>query len=141
MTKESLYKIAKMQNEEKVVLVKCGNFYKAFENDAILLWGLFGYLVKDGKVAFPLSVFASVISKLTRLGMSVVVAKSEDDISYYTSTGENTYKDYKTNAINNYETDGKLNEIKNLVDEKIKTSFVNYDKLLEFLNTLWLKHT
>ncbi len=139
MTKESLYKIAKMQNEEKVVLVKCGNFYKTFENDAILLWGLFGYQVKDGRIAFPLTVFANVVSKLTRLGMSVVVANNENDIKYYTSTGENTYKDYKTSAITNYETDGKLNEIKSLVEDKVKTSFVNYDKLMEFLNTLWLK--
>lgn len=136
MTKESLYKLAKMQNEEKVVLVKCGNFYKAFESDAILLWGLFGYQVKDGRVSFPMSVFANVVSKLTRLGMSVVVVKKESDISYYTSTGENTYKDYKKSAITNYETDGKLNEIKSLVEDKIKTSFVNYDKLMEFLNTL-----
>ena len=136
MTKESLYKLAKMKNEEKVVLVKCGNFYKAYENDAILIWGLFGYQVKEGKVAFPLNVFGSVVSKLTRLGMSVVVANKEDDISYYTSTGENTYKEYKSHAISEYETDGKLNEIKNLVEDKVKTSFVNYDKLMEFLNTL-----
>ena len=136
MTKESLYKLVKMQNEEKVVLVKSGNFYKTFDNDAILLWGLFGYLVKDGKVCFPLSVFANVVSKLTRLGISVVVANKETDVNYYTSTGINTYKDYKTSAINNYETDGKLNEIKSLVEDKVKTSFVNYDKLLEFLNTL-----
>ena len=139
MTKESLYKLIKMQNEEKVVLVKSGNFYKTFDNDAILLWGLFGYLVKEGRVCFPISVFASVVSKLTRLGISVVVVNNESDINNYTSTGENTYKDYKTSAMSNYETDGKLSEIKSLVEEKIKTSFVNYDKLLEFLNTLWLK--
>ena len=81
MNKESLYNLVKMNNKEKVVLVKYGNFYKAYENDAILLWGLFGYRVIDGKISFPLSVFGTVVSKLTRLGMNVVVVKNENDIN------------------------------------------------------------
>lgn len=136
MTKESLYKLAKMKNNEKVVLVKCGTFYKAYENDAILLWALFGYRVIEGKTSFPVTVFGNVVSKLTRLGMSVVVVNSENDINNYTSTGDNTYETYKIEALNKYETDGKVNEIKLIVEDKIKTSFINYDKLMEFLRTL-----
>ncbi len=136
MNKESLYKIAKMNNEEKVVLVKYGNFYKAFESDAILLWGLFGYNVINGKISFPLSVFGSVVSKLTRLGMNVVVVNNIDDINYYNTIQKNTYEEYKNETLHKYETSGKINEIMKLVEDKIKTSFINYDKLLEFLNTL-----
>ncbi len=137
MNKESLYNLVKMNNKEKVVLVKYGNFYKAYENDAILLWGLFGYRVIDGKISFPLSVFGTVVSKLTRLGMNVVVVKNENDINNYRSnSNDNTYENYRLDALNKYETDGKVNEIKLIVEDKIKTSYVNYDKLLEFLNTL-----
>ena len=136
MNKESLYKIAKMNNKEKIVLVKYGNFYKSFESDAILLWGLFGYRIIDGKASFPLSVFGSVVSKLNRLGISVVVVNNENDTNYYTAMKENTYNEYSTDIMNKYETDGKISEIKSLVEDKIKSSFVNYDKLREFLNTL-----
>jgi len=136
MNKESLYKILKMQNEEKVVLVKYGNFYKTFDNDAVLLWGLFGYRIIDGKSSFPSQVFGSVVSKLNRLGISVVVAKNENDINYFNSPHSNTYENYKIESIDKYEKDGKLNEIKEVVENKIKTSFINYDKLMEFLNTL-----
>lgn len=136
MNKESLYKLAKISNNEKVVLVKCGTFYKSYESDAILIWGLFGYRVIEGRISFPTSVFGNVVSKLTRLGMSVVVINSETDINNYTSTGENTYETYKQEALTKYETDGKVNEIKLLVEDKIKTSFVNYDKLMEFINNL-----
>lgn len=136
MNKESLYKLAKIQNKEKVVLIKSGNFYKAYESDAILLWGIFGYRVIEGRICFPLSVFGTVVSKLTRLGMSVVAVNSENDISNYMSTGDNTYEEYQKETQNKYETDGKVNEIKLLVEDKIKTSFINYDKLLDFLKTL-----
>lgn len=136
MNKESLYKIAKMKNEKKVVLIKYGNFYKSYENDAILLWGLFGYRIIDGKISFPLSVFGNVVSKLTRLGISVVAVNNENEINNYSTTIENKYEEYKSEAIHKYETDGKVNEIKMRVEEKIKTSYINYDKLLEFINTL-----
>lgn len=136
MNKESLYKLAKIQNDDKIVLIKNGTFYKSYENDAILIWSLFGYRVIEGRTSFPISVFGSIISKITRLGMSVVVINTEEDINNYTSTGENTYETNMKEALEKYETDGKVNEIKLLVEDKIKTSFINYDKLIEFINTL-----
>lgn len=136
MNKESLYKISKMNNLEKIVLVKFGNFYKTFDEDAKILWSLFGYRIIEDRISFPLSVFNTVISKLTRLGLSIIVINNENDINNYITTGENTYDKIKEEAYQKYETDGKVNQIKILVEDKIKSSFINYDKLLEFINTL-----
>lgn len=136
MNKESLYKLAKIQNDDKVVLVKNGTFYKAYEDDAILIWSLFGYWVIEGRTSFPISVFGNITSKLSRLGISVVVINTESDINNYLATGENSYNNYMIEAKEKYETDGKVNEIKLLVEDKIKSSFINYDKLIEFINTL-----
>ena len=136
MNKESLYKISKMNNLEKKVLVKFGNFYKTFDEDAKILWSLFGYRIIEDRISFPLSVFNTVISKLTRLGLSIIVINNENDINNYITTGENTYDKIKEEAYQKYETDGKVNQIKILVEDKIKSSFINYDKLLEFINTL-----
>lgn len=136
MNKESLYKISKMSNKDKIVLVKFGNFYKTFDNDAKILWSLFGYRIIEDKISFPLSVFNTAISKLNRLGLSVIVINNESDINNYISTIENSYEKILDEANSKYETDGKVNQIKILVEDKIKSSFINYDKLLEFINTL-----
>ena len=102
MNKESLYKLAKIQNDDKVVVVKNGTFYKAYEDDAILIWSLFGYRVIEGRTSFPLSVFGNIVSKLSRLGISVVVINTESDINNYTATGENTYITHMKEAKEKY---------------------------------------
>lgn len=73
MNKESLYKLAKIQNDDKIIIVKNGTFYKSYEDDAILIWSLFGYRIIEGRTSFPISIFPNIINKLTRLGISVIV--------------------------------------------------------------------
>ncbi len=136
MNKEALYRIKKMQNNDKVVLVKYGNFYKTYNEDALIIWDVFGYKVKNNLVCFPSNVFSNVVSKLNRLGISVIVINKENDISYYNSTRDNNYNLYKDKSNIEYNKDIKINQVKLLVEEKLENSFINYDKLIEFLNTL-----
>ena len=136
MNKEALYKIKKMQNNDKVVLVKYGNFYKTYNEDALIIWDVFGYKVKNNLVCFPSNVFSNVVSKLNRLGINVIVINKENDISYYNSTRDNNYNLYKDKSNIEYNKDIKINQVKLLVEEKLENSFINYDKLIEFLNTL-----
>ena len=136
MNKEALYRIKKMQNNDKVVLVKYGNFYKTYNEDALIIWDVFGYKVKNNLVCFPSNVFSNVVSKLNRLGINVIVINKENDISYYNSTRDNNYNLYKDKSNIEYNKDIKINQVKLLVEEKLENSFINYDKLIEFLNTL-----
>ncbi len=136
MNKESLYRISKMSNKDKLVIVKYGNFYKSFDEDAIILHNLFGYKVIDNKASFPLSCFNKVISLLMRNGISVVVIKNEMDIINYDSTSLNMYENVRNESVKKYDFEKLVEELRLLIYSKLEEDTNNYGKLVSFINSL-----
>lgn len=135
MRLEELYGNLKVLNSNKIVVMKSGNFYKTFGDDALILWKMFGYRVNNGVACFPISSFGGVISRLNRAGISVIVNSSEGVINYETAL-ENTYNEYLENAISSNLINKKIEEMKEKINKKLMEDINNYDKIDEFLEKL-----
>lgn len=136
MNRESLYNIEKMNNSNSLVLIKYGNFYKTFGNDAILLWNLFDYRIIEGRVSFPISVMGSNVSKLVRMGINVIIINNVTDIKKYDSLTGNNYEKYVNESLDKYDTFIKNEEINKMVVDRVNKDINNYEKIKEFLKTL-----
>ena len=119
---EKFYKY-KVDYSEYIVLIKIGNFYECFNNDAFIMNNVFGYkpkrLKNSFKAGFPINRIDEVTNKLEKLDLFYIVV--DNDIIKKYDKGKNKYNDYNFNIdIINYNY---------LRIEKICSSL--YDKMLD----------
>ena len=137
ITKISEYgKIIKEQNDNKVVLVKSGNFYRCFDKDAIIVYYLLNYkLTEDLMVGFPVSSLGKVLVKLKNNNVSSIILNDLSNTINYNCTN-NKYKEVLNDSINYLENSKKIDllidEIRNILSMDIS----NYEKFKKFLNEL-----
>jgi DNA mismatch repair ATPase MutS len=43
MNKKIEYNLYKKKNKDRIVLLKCGSFYKTYDIDALIMWNMFNY--------------------------------------------------------------------------------------------------
>ena len=96
MNNKVVYKISKINNEKKIVLVKSGAFYKTYDEDAVILWGILRYRIIDNVLSIPSSIIKDVITKLNGIGLSLVIIDKEDVKSFDTELN-NAYDSYLEN--------------------------------------------
>lgn len=101
---EKFYKY-KVDYSEYVVLIKVGNFYECFNNDAFILNDIFDYKpkrIKNAfKVGFPVSGIDDVTKRLEENCLFYIII--DDDIIRKYDNGKNKYKDFNYNLdIINY---------------------------------------
>ena len=133
MKKEELYYLEKKQNEDKIILVKSGNFYYTYSNDAVIMWNIFDYKYDDKKVGFPTNALYKVISKLNRLGLNVIVIKSKNNIIKYNTTIVNDYNNILDTSKNLYDIEKEITSLLNLIYIKIKTNINNLNIINKFI--------
>lgn len=119
---EKYYKF-KVDYNNYIVLIKIGNFYECFNNDAFILNSTFGYkpkrLKNSFKAGFPVNGIDEVTNRLEVLDLFYIVV--DNDIIKKYDKGKNKYNDYNFNIdIINYNY---------LRIEKICSSL--YDKMLD----------
>lgn len=135
MKMDEIYGNLKLRYAAKLVIIKAGSFYRTYDNDALILWKQFGYKLNNGVASFPASSFGGVVSRLTRLGVSVV-ADRNDTIVNYDATVPSTYHEYLENAITSYDMTNRITTIKEKVAVKLNEDLKNYDKIHKFLEKL-----
>lgn len=127
------YYDCKVKYKDYIILIKVGNFYEAFEKDAIILNRLLGYKVKrfskTFKLGFPLSKIDDVINILKCKNINYVLydnnvkAKKFDNNSYndYNANVDKVILNYiKIDRITNYLYDNVLNDNIDSVLERIE---------------------
>lgn len=76
MKLKETYNIYKVKYPKYVIMIKCGNFYEVFGEEAYILNNLFGYKVKEvngiKRVGFPIISFNKVIDKLKRFKINYI---------------------------------------------------------------------
>ena len=70
---KKIYYGLKRKNEDSIILIKNGNFYKTYEEDAIILYFVFGYQIKGNTLGFPINIFMKIFMKLNALGLNIIV--------------------------------------------------------------------
>lgn len=136
MSKKEINRLVKLTNQEKMVFIKCGNFYKTYEEDAVIMWYLFKYKLVGDAIAFPICIHNDIISKLNEKGISAIVIDESNNQTNYSSLKTNTYKKYLNLSKKEIDLDKKISGLKYLLEYKIKNDNSNYLKIREHLLSL-----
>lgn len=121
--------------KDYVVLIKSGNFYYSFEDDAFILKYLFNYQIRENKVGFPLSAKAKVKSVLNRHNINLI--EIIDDYAYVLETkNTNAYEQKLEEAKSNILISNMLSNLMTSIEVKIKAENANYNLIKEFVDEL-----
>lgn len=126
------YKELKYLNFNKVILIKSGNFYISYDEDAIVLNHLFSYQIVNNKIGFPLVTLPKIKEKLDELNVDYIIYNNEEEITTQTNEDNNYMNIY--NKAKKEEFTTKINEV--LID---RIRFLlkdpnNYEKIKRFID-------
>ncbi len=134
---KTIDKYVKFKSEYKdyVILIKSGNFYYSFEDDAYILKYLFNYQIRENKVGFPISAKAKVKSVLNRHNINLI--EVIDDYAYVLETKNTSeYEEKLKEAKSHILIDNMLNNLMSTIELKVKQEESNYRLIKEFVDEL-----
>ena len=114
---------------------KIGGFYQCFDEDAYLLFYLFGYKVNNDRAGFPLNSITKITNTLDNKKINYIVMNNSNDKNIVDFKRKNTYYHYVEVSKEAYEL-----EVKKIsIEEKIKTMPFNkieklYKVIEDFVN-------
>lgn len=129
------YHELKRQYPDSLILLRSGNFYITYDDDALLLHHLFSYQLSKGKVGFPHQNLKKVCSRLKDEKLNYAIFSSDEEIDLYQSQ-ENCYYCY-FQRIKKLEFQESMNQM--LIDRiqfLLTSDSTNYIKIKEFLDEL-----
>lgn len=129
------YDALKLENVKKIVLVKSGNFYVTFADDAQILSNLLNYKVIKERLGFPLGSLDKVVRSLTEENFSFIVVENDKVIVDHSS--ENNGYDALLKKVKKNEFTKAMNKI--LLDRiayLIESDIDNYEKIKRFIDEL-----
>lgn len=117
------------------MLVKSGNFYYSFEEDAYILKYFFDYQIRENKVSFPLNAKAKVKSVLNRHNINLI--EVIDDHAYILeSKNSNNYNEKLKEAKSNILISNMINNLMTEIEVKVRNEEANYELIKEFIDEL-----
>ena len=134
---KTIDKYVKFKSEYKdyVILIKSGNFYYSFEDDAYILKYFFNYQIRENKVGFPISAKAKVKSVLNRHNINLI--EVIDDYAYVLETKNTSeYEEKLKEAKSHILIDNMLNNLMSTIELKVKQEESNYRLIKEFVDEL-----
>ncbi|MBR1413508.1 MAG: hypothetical protein IJ574_02410 [Bacilli bacterium] len=116
-----------MKKANILVIRKVGKFYQVFDDDAVILWYLFGYRIINRRVGFPISAQNKVLTILEEKKIHYQIILNDEEINF--KKGINHYNNTLNDALiardKNRNIDILIKKIENLNEEKID-KIVNY---------------
>lgn len=128
-TKEK-FEYYKQKYPKSIILIKEGTFYKTYENDALILWYIFGYKWNHDCISFGSSPYMKVLEKLSCLSLSYGVIKEEE---LFITNNDEVYDLYLQLASINYEKQKKKKELIDLLETTFDKHNDLYDTIKDFL--------
>lgn len=132
MRTKDRYLILKKRYPNSIVLIKDGNFYKTYQDDATIIWNLFGYKWNEDCISFGSTPYAKVINKLNYINISYVVVANNKEMAI--ANNEETYELYLKISKISYDTKRKRESLHKLIDSILDKNINNYDDLNMLLN-------
>ena len=126
------YKYYKEKYPHHIILIKEGSFYKTFEEDAIIIWYLFGYKWNKNVISFGAQPCSKISTKLKQIEISYLIINNGDDMLCVDYDEEN-YLAYLTIARNKYSKFIEKKELIDLLSEIIESDRECYNPIKEFL--------
>lgn len=127
----------KLRSEYKntVILMKYGNFYRCFYNNAIVVGYLFNYRLHNNKVGFPVNIIKSIECRLDEYSIDYLIYNSDHDIKYIYHE-INNYNKYLILGNSKYNLDNYILNINNKVKDILDNDINKYIDIMRFLDEL-----
>lgn len=127
------YEQIKNENKENIILIKSGAFYITFDEDALIINNIFGYLIKNSKIGFPLNSLSKITETLKNKSINYLIY--DQKIIYSSNYANNKYKviinQCKKNEYDMQNKEILISRIKYLIQDKNK-----YNKIRGFIDEL-----
>lgn len=136
MRLKEFYSKVKDNNEEVVVFIKYGNFYRCFNNDAYIVSYLFDYkLSEKNSTGFPIKSIDKVISILRNNNISCIVINDINNVINYICIN-NKYNSFLDLSKKNYTLNETLFSINKEVKELLTKNINNYNIIINFIRNI-----
>ena len=136
MNLKDFYNDVKLGNEEMIVFVKYGNFYRCFNNDAVIINYLFNYkLSEKNSTGFPIKSIDKVISILRNNNISCIVINDINNVINYICIN-NKYNSFLDLSKKNYTLNETLFSINKEVKELLIKNINNYNIIINFIRNI-----
>ena len=124
------------KNIDKVVMVKYGNFYRCFYDDALIMSYLFNYKITNrNTVGFPINTLNNVLDKLKDNKISCVVVYEINNVISYVII-DNKYMEVLDKAIKYDNVKEAVKVISELSYEILNRDIRKLHKIMLFLRNL-----
>ena len=136
MRLKDFYNDVKLGNEEMVVFVKYGNFYRCFNNDAVIINYLFNYkLSEKNSTGFPIKSIDKVLFILRNNNISCIVINDINNVYNYKCIN-NSYNSFLDKSKKNYTVNEGLSSIYNESKELLINNINNYNVIIRFIRII-----
>ena len=136
MNLKDFYNDVKLGNEEMIVFVKYGNFYRCFNNDAVIINYLFNYkLSEKNSTGFPIKSIDKVISILRNNNISCIVINDINNVINYICIN-NKYNSFLDLSKKNYTLNEALFSINKEAKELLIENINNYNIIINFIRNI-----
>ena len=116
--------------------VKYGNFYRCFNNDAVIINYLFNYkLSEKNSTGFPIKSIDKVISILRNNNISCIVINDINNVINYICIN-NKYNSFLDLSKKNYTLNETLFSINKEVKELLTKNINNYNIIINFIRNI-----
>lgn len=102
-----------------LVMIKVGNFYHIYDEDAIIMFYLFKYKISDNKVWFPVRSLDKAINKLTKNSINYYIEESNS--KYFQN---NSYLELLDKSKLYYERSLEIDDIYNYLISNIERKYI-----------------
>lgn len=131
------YQEQKIKNLYHVILIKSGNFYLTFSEDAIIFNYLFNYQIKEDKVGFPINSIDKILFELREKQLNyIIIDSNETNPIQYTEYSIESYQKI-LGIAQKYELEQNNNKaLIQRIQYLISINPNNYNKIKRFIDEL-----
>ena len=127
-----LFRQLKLDYQDFLLIIKSGNFYVLFDEDAIIMNKLFGFKINDLKnnikVGFPVNSIDKYINMLKELEINYLIIENMEIVDE-SINDNNSFNDYKESVFEYISINNKIDNIveyvKNIDDKNVKIELVH----------------
>ena len=108
----------KKEYEDYVIIIKAGNFYYTYYNDAYIISYIFKYQIRDNRVGFPINAKDKIIKVLNKYEIGYIEVLNDNLIYSYLSN--NKYNIKLKEAKESLDLNKSLEDLFKLIEIKVK---------------------
>lgn len=129
------YETIKNNHKNRILMIKEGIFYKAYLDDAIILWYIFGYKFDGTSVGFTDASLKKVEDKLKKLDLGFSFIEKDKIVKEYNGDSE-IYTNFKTLSKKAYDKESKIINLEDRIRNILLDDFSKYNKINNYIKEL-----